>query len=224
MQPGWLSKTSVLKHMGFGATKCAPGSKGTVINMKNIPASISAVIDATAVLPGESEQEYKTALTQTVLEFGATTPLQIYRAEKMFDCLWWMRRYERQKRAALLHHMVKILSEGRGALQSTKGKSKLLEALAANQTTPLLKQALAAKDMTIDSLTQAAYEKGLGDQRTLDELIALKSRTLAGFQVSYEVLVNRKINRERLELQNALLRGNLNALENGSQPQKKPGQ
>ena len=191
--------------------------------MKNTPASISAVIDATAVLPGESEQQYKTALAQTVQELDATTPLQIYLAEKIFDCLWWMRRYERQKRAALLHHMVEVLSKDLSALQAARGKSSLLTALATNQITPLVEQALAAKDLTIDSLTQAAYAKGLSDQRTLDELVALKSRTLAGFQVSYEVLVNRKINHERLELQNALLRRNLNVLENGSQPSKTPG-
>jgi len=41
--------------------------------------------------------------------------------------------------------------------------------------------------------------------------------------VSYEVLVNRKINRERLELQNALLRSNLNALEHDQQPPKTAG-
>jgi hypothetical protein len=184
--------------------------------MKNSPVSISAVIDATAVLPGESEQQYKTALAQTVQELDATTPLQIYLAEKIFDCLWWMRRYEKQKRAALLHHMVEVLSKESSALQAARGKSSLLTALATNQITPLVEQALAAKDLTIDSLTQAAYAKGLSDQRTLDELVALKSRTLAGFQVSYEVLVNRKINHERLELQNALLRSNLNALENGT--------
>jgi len=192
--------------------------------MKNSPASISALIEATAVLPGESEQEYKTALAQTVQELGATTPLQMYLAEKIFDCLWWMRRYERQKRAALLHQMVESLSANMPHLQGTSFKSNLLAALVANKTTLLLKKVLADKGLTIESLTQAAYAEGLSNQRALDELIALKSRTLAGFQVSYEVLINRKINRERLELQNALLSRNLSALENGSQPQEKPGQ
>jgi hypothetical protein len=192
--------------------------------MKHSPdSSISAAIGANAVLPGEYEEEYKTALTQTVQELDATTPLQIYLAEKIFDCLWWMRRYERQKRAALLSEMVKLLSEGRTDLQVKGAKSKLLAALLKNQTTLLLRQALAAKDFTIESLTQAAYAEGLGHQRTLDELIALKSRTLAGFQVSYEVLVNRKINRERLLLQNDLLRRDLNALEHDQQPPQTAG-
>jgi hypothetical protein len=189
--------------------------------MKNFPASLSAVINATPVLPGESAQEYQDALAQTVQELDATTPLQIYLAEKIFDCLWWMRRYERQKRAALLHQMVELLSAGSTDLQAKGAKSKLLAALSTNQTPPLLQKALDDKDFTLESLTQAAYANGLSAQRTLDELIALKSRTLAGFQVSYEVLVNRKINRERLELQNALLLRNLNALENGDP--KKPG-
>jgi hypothetical protein len=210
--------------MACGATKLAFGSKERIIKIKTAPVSLSAVINSTAVLPGESEDDYQAALQQTVQELSATTPLQIYLAQKIFDCLWWMRRYENQKRAGLIQEMVKLLSEGAIAFQAKGAKSKLLVALAANQRTPLLKKVLAEKEFTIESLTQAAYAEGLSDQRTLDELIALKTRTLAGFQVSYEVLVNRKINRERLELQNALLRGNLNALENASQPKTKSDQ
>jgi hypothetical protein len=46
-----------------------------------------------------------------------------------------------------------------------------------------------------------------------DGRIAFKAKTLAGFQASYEALVNRNINRERLELQNAILKRDLQAIE-----------
>jgi hypothetical protein len=48
----------------------------------------------------------------------------------------------------------------------------------------------------------------------LDQRGALKAKTLAGFQASYEVLVNRKVNAERMRLQNALMQRDLGAIEN----------
>lgn len=53
----------------------------------------------------------------------------------------------------------------------------------------------------------------------LEEMIALKAKTLAGFQTSYEVLSNRKVNAERLELQNSLMRRDLQAIENDQSSQ-----
>ena len=56
---------------------------------------ISQLVGASPpVLPGESESTYKNGLHATVTELGAVTPLQIYLVEKIFDCLWWIRRYE----------------------------------------------------------------------------------------------------------------------------------
>ena len=64
---------------------------------------------------------------------------------------------------------------------------------------------------------------------TLDEQVALKAKTLAGFQASYEVLVNRKENAERMRLQNALMTRDLGAIDMESadvvtsKPPKTPG-
>ena len=61
-------------------------------------------------------------------------------------------------------------------------------------------------------------------------MVALKAKTLAGFQASYEVLVNRNINADRMRLQNALLQRDLGAIEidsvneTDSKPQKATGQ
>ncbi len=50
---------------------------------------VSQLIDATSpLLPGEPVDAYKAGLYATITELGATTPLQIYLAEKIFDCLW----------------------------------------------------------------------------------------------------------------------------------------
>ena len=59
--------------------------------------TISQLVSVSQVLPGESESIYQQGLVATVKELGAETPLQIYLAEKIYECLWWMRRYENQK-------------------------------------------------------------------------------------------------------------------------------
>ena len=46
------------------------------------------------------------------------------------------------------------------------------------------------------------------------QMIALNAKTLTGFQASYEVVVNRKVNAERMRLQNALMQRDLGAIEN----------
>ena len=61
----------------------------------------------------------------------------------------------------------------------------------------------------------------------VDEQIALRVKTLNGLQSSYEALVTRKIHIERLQLQNELLRRDLDAVDVESivhdKPTKTPG-
>ena len=45
-------------------------------------------------MPGESEVVYRAGLLDTINELGAKTQLQTYIAEKIFQCMWSMRRYE----------------------------------------------------------------------------------------------------------------------------------
>jgi hypothetical protein len=46
-----------------------------------------------------------------VNELGAKTQLQVYLAEKIFQCIWWMRRYETQKHSTIIDAMVKLLTD-----------------------------------------------------------------------------------------------------------------
>ena len=54
---------------------------------QRIASPISQVLGTVSVLPGESEEIYHEGLVATVQELGATTPLQIYLAEKIYECL-----------------------------------------------------------------------------------------------------------------------------------------
>lgn len=186
--------------------------------------TISGVVAGSPVLPGESESEYRQALAQTIQELGASSAMQIYLAEKICDCLWWIRRYEEQKRATLIREMANLLIKQGYGDPIPDHKMKVLDALFANKSNEYLKAYLERKGHTLETLQQEAFLNVRTRFREIDELIALKTKTLAGFLASYEVLTNRKLNRERLELQNTLLRRDLQAIEHDDKPQKAPGQ
>lgn len=191
--------------------------------------SISSLLGVVQVMPGESEEVYRVGLLATIEELGAQTPLQVYLAEKIFECLWWMRRYEEQKRAALIHEMARLLDPNAG--QGVKMPASLipaLDAMLANRVDESLVKALERCSQSMESLRQRAFTIKRDYLVTMDEQVALKAKTLAGFQASYEVLVNRKLNVERMQLNNELLRRDLRAGEleapKHDQLKKVPGQ
>lgn len=176
--------------------------------------SISQLVGASPVLPGESADLYQYGLASTVKELGAETPLEIYLAEKIFECLWWMRRYENQKHANLIRSMASALDPNKIVGDVSKREAWVMEALFANRIDDEFNELLQKQNLTLESLNQKAFAKSRQALESLDQMIALKTKILAGFQASYEVLVNRKINIERMQLQNALMRRDLGAIAN----------
>ena len=175
------------------------------------------------VLPGESEEDFLNGLAATIEELQATTPLQIYIAEKIFDCLWWIRRYETQKLARLTHCMVESLTGVANAREVSDLYVALHAALSKNEwSAPVVVSALKARKLT----PERALLSGMGASRvvigSLDEMISLKLKTLTTFQGAYENLVNRKIFRERIQLQNDLVRRDLQAIDVDSAEVKTP--
>ena len=196
---------------------------------KLVSPSISSLLGVVQVMPGESEEVYRVGLLATIEELGAQTPLQVYLAEKIFECLWWMRRYEEQKRAALIHEMARLLDPNAGpGVKMPSSLIPALDAMFANRVDENLVKALERCNQSMESLRQRAFTIKRDYLVTMDEQVALKAKTLAGFQASYEVLVNRKLNVERMQLNNELLRRDLRAVEleapKHDQPKKAPGQ
>ena len=72
---------------------------------------ISKLLGAKPVLPGENADEYAAGLAALIAELEAKTVLQIYLAEKIYDCLWWIRRYEAQKRMVMIAVMSEIVQD-----------------------------------------------------------------------------------------------------------------
>lgn len=179
-----------------------------------IASPISQVLGAVAVLPGESEDIYQDGLAATVKELGAETPLQIYLAEKIYECIWWMRRYENQKRATLIQEMAKTIVPASNHVNATELHALAVQVLEENVlTNETFNKLMGAQDLTLNSLKQQALSNKRLEFISLDNMIALKAKTLAGFQSSYEALVNRSVLKERLKLQNDLLKRDLHAIE-----------
>ncbi|XDZ70429.1 hypothetical protein AB8879_10690 [Alphaproteobacteria bacterium LSUCC0744] len=173
---------------------------------------ISKLLGAKPVLPGENADEYAAGLAALIAELDAKTVLKIYLAEKIYDCLWWIGRYEAQKRMVMIAQMAEIVQDHYLA-KSTIDAVELREALISEAVTAEMYRALQDMGHTIESLKQQALSRKSREIRALDEQIALQAKNLAGFQTSYEVAANRKLNIERMKLQNEMLRRDVEAID-----------
>jgi hypothetical protein len=174
--------------------------------------TIGELLGTTSVLPGESEDEYRIGLARMVVEFGAKTTLQVYLVEKIYDCLWWIRRYEDQKRVTIIAEMARQ-TKARFQTDKTQEEVDIREAFMANDLNAKVTKALGVLGHTPESLKESAYSKKREEIMQLDQQIALQTKILAGFQGSFELAFNRKLNTERLKLQNELMRRDLAAIE-----------
>jgi hypothetical protein len=185
---------------------------------------VTALLGCTPVLPGESQEEYRLGLQAVIQELEAKTVLQVYLAEKMFECLWWMRRYEQQKRATLAREMAAILCSEASFLL-TADEAKVMESILDPARRDDFNSYLARSVYSEQTLWQEALSRKHLALSGMTEQITIMAKNLAGFQTSYEVLTNRKLVTARLRLQNDQLARDLNAIEmdvttDAGQPQK----
>jgi len=174
--------------------------------------SITKLLGVVPILPGESADLYQASLDTLIEELGARSVIQVYLAEKIHDCLWWMRRYEEQKRATVTTEMASVVNSAYPPNTPAK-QAKIRNSFMANRVDNVIEQALNACQHTLESLRQVAMERQQRVIFQLDQQIALQTKILAGLQASYEVAFNRKTNVERMQLQNALLRRNVHSIE-----------
>jgi hypothetical protein len=177
---------------------------------KQAASKISQIVGGNFILPGENAQQFHQAYAALV-ELGAQTQLQIYLAEQIFHSMWWIRRYELQKRVSLISEMVKILRSPGLAEIAGLDLTELLEA--GRWDDPAVLNEIKSKGFTVHSLLQRAGVRQQEELMRLDQSIALKAHTLAQLQKSYEALVNRSVMQERLKLQNDLLKRDLLSID-----------
>ncbi len=164
-----------------------------------------------ALLPGESEEDYNSGLQSTIDELQAKTHLQVYIAEKIFQCLWWIRRYEKQKQSVILEGIVVEMTDY--ATIETQRLALRQLVFSQNWNSPSLQAELTKSGHTQSSVVAKSMSESRQQLMTLDQQIALRIKTLTQLQQSYEALVNRSVLQERLKLQNELLKRDLQAVE-----------
>jgi hypothetical protein len=195
-------------YKGTAAAK-QPAAKQSAT--KQSSSKITQIVGGKFILPGENAQQFHKAYAETLIELGAQTQLQIYLAEQIFHSIWWIRRYELQKRASLISEMVKILrSPGLTELPGLD-LTELMET--GNWDDPEVLNEINGRGFTVESLLQRAGVRNQEALMRLDQSIALKAHTLTQLQKSYEALVNRSVMKERLKLQNDLLKRDLLSID-----------
>jgi hypothetical protein len=189
-----------------------PGNRNGATPTPALPKTLSQVIGVDPVLPGESAADYQKGLQDLIQELGAKTLLQVYLAEKIYDCLWWIHRYEQQKRATIIAEMASRAGQG-FSTNLSQAQIELRESLFNNALNQQAIKTAASVGHSIESLREQAMSRKRGELQLLDNQIALQTKILAGLQASYEHAVNRKMHIERLALQNAMLRRDAGAIE-----------
>lgn len=184
----------------------------TAKDTRRVPPSISAIFGKLPILPGESIEEYRRGLRSVIEELAAKTVMQVYLAEKIFECLWWMRRYEQQKVMLIAREMTRLLT-GTGAQASRSDEHKVMDLVLDPARRQELDTLYKKSGYTELSLMQAAFGRNVVKMAEYNEQIAMLAKTLSGFQASYEVLVNRQLHIERLRLHNEQLSRDIDAME-----------
>lgn len=173
------------------------------------PSSLISKITGSGLhlFPGESADDYRQGLAMTIQELSATTPLQMYLAEKIFDCVWWIRRHENQKNQLVVSKMWEILSK---RLQYPPSRDSLSTG---RWDDPGLLESIAAIGHTAESLLEQAMKQENALIAVQDARINDRIKALRGLQSAYESLSNRKLVIERIRLQNESLRRDLAAID-----------
>jgi hypothetical protein len=151
------------------------------------------------VIKGESQQEYDQGREATIRDLGAQSPLEVYLAEKMFDCLWWIRRLDVMRVDVIRQGMFEALRHDfrRANIR------RLIEQEAWDD--PDLALALNNSGLTVNGLPAAGMVKSQKALESVDRQTALRMKMFRDLQKAYEAHTNRQLNTDRLTLQNRLL-------------------
>ena len=166
---------------------------------------ISRIVRSEPVLPGESFEAYQSGLADLVRDFGAETPLQQYIAEKAFECLVWIKRYESQKQHLIFQEMMSLL--GKEVFHEYVARTqKRFQKVLNGGDFQKVDRFLSGYGFTL-ALLQTKAMRSISDTLFhLDQHIALMTKTLAGLQSVSIKSANKPLVHERLTLQNDLLR------------------
>jgi hypothetical protein len=163
------------------------------------------------LMPGESADAYQAGLQSLMEELGAQTELQRYLAQKMFDCVWMVRGYDRAIQGVILNMLLEIVdSRLPGRLDDGTDPRALI--LAGRWEDEGLLAALRRIRHTPQTLHAEALSRVRTKLLHLEQLVAIRSKSYHQLHASFEALVSRPVIQQRLRMQNALLARDLDAI------------
>ena len=159
------------------------------------------------MLPGESQDEYSRGLAELQTELQANTLFETYLVQKMFDCVWWVRRFDRMRASVITDGIYDALSY---AHQS----DEMLRLIQAGQwDAEELEMAARFVNTTVDGLVALATNQNRHRLAKIDQQITDRLKMLKDLQKAYDQHVNRAFIRERMALQNQMLEQQLTAID-----------
>lgn len=175
--------------------------------------SISEVVGARPMLlPGQSVDQYTQGVLEIIKELGVSTHMQRYLAQKIFDCIWEINNYEIATRGIVANQMIDSLLEDQSDMQE-QTISVVQAVFAGDWANAQIVQLLDDCGHTPESLYAESLGKAQGKLIHIEQLRAIRTKSMLQLQGAYEALVNRSILRERLHMQNELMRRDLRAIE-----------
>lgn len=167
-----------------------------------------------AVLPGESAEDYEQGLNNTLTQMDAKTHMQRHLAHAIFDCTWWIRRYERDRISTIVVAMAKCINAPGPSMGLSDQQAQVAQALMANDwQDPLLQVQMDMHGYTPETLLQAAVEQSMERLVEVDRQIFLRVKTMLGMEAAYEKLSHRRLQGERLRLETERMRRDLSAID-----------
>ena len=175
--------------------------------------SISELVGARpTLLPGQSVDQYAQGVQALIKELGASTHMQRYLAQKVFDCVWELNSYEIAKRGIVANLMVQQLL-GRKAEWGDTWEETVRAIFSGEWDNADVVRCLADNGYTPESLYAECVGYKQEPLRHLEQLTAVRTKTMLQLQAAFEALVNRPILLERLRTQNELMRRELKTIE-----------
>jgi len=175
---------------------------------------ISSIIGPHVALPSESEEAYEAGLLLLIDELRASSPLQVFLVEQIYESMVWVKRCQRDKRGVIRRRMASLLSE---YPETTEEFEEGLIAVSENpddeEWAEWLSDMLSRKNYSLETLELAATNSSLDTIKRMDDSIRLHMNNIRQVQRSLDVAEMKPLLKKRLELQVSHLERDLHVIE-----------
>lgn len=181
------------------ATTTKPVTGGRVITMR-----------MANLMPGQDEDDYKRDVLELIEQLRLRTPAQYFIAQRFYDCLAWIRAYDDAKHAVIAESAIRILDLDERRPDDLEITRHIRHC---DWEHECVKAAANHRGHTVKSLHALALNWSRQELVQLEQLSALRTKSLKQLQTSLELLVGRTDLQRRLRLHNEMMDMRLGAAD-----------